>query len=294
MRRDGERSRIVFPGLLVLALLLFCVPETAVDAARARALSALRPILSRCAAWRAPEPQLALISVDAPQPAAADKPAPKLAIDPAEVDRLRSYTVWLESELKRLQGSQIFPNLPTNPPTGIIASIIERRILWQEPLFAIDKGFEDGVRMHAGVLHRGAVIGRVVAVGPHAASLALLSHRAMTIAARLSDCRIEGDLTGFKEENGERFCKMSIVAREAAPKIGENVVTSGYDGAFPPGLWMGQVTTIKKTADFQWELTVRPACNDNAVEIVEVLNCALPEVPWPIAPKGKKADGRKQ
>src|SRR5579863_6461124 len=112
MHRDCERSRIVFPGLVVLALLLFCVPEASVDAARARALSALRPILINTASWRKIEPRTAPAAfnmTDPTLPASPDKPvAIKREIDPAEYDALRIENMRLLVELKRVQLSQHF------------------------------------------------------------------------------------------------------------------------------------------------------------------------------------------
>ena len=288
MTRDGERSRIVFPALAFLALLLLAVPESSVDSARARVLSLLNPVLSPFAAWKAPAPRVASIqNLEATSPdKPVEMPAPNTS---AETDYNRARIVQLENELEKLRRTEPFANLSGKIPPGVDANVIIRKILWQEPILGLDRGEADGLRMNAGVLHRGAVLGRIVGIGPHGASLALLTHRGMSIAARLSDCRVEGVLQGAKaEENGERFCHMAIVAREAAPKVGENVVTSGYDGAFPSGLWMGVVTAVRKTGDFQWELTIRPACNDNAVEIVHVLTGSMPEVPWPAAPGVKR------
>ena len=289
MNRDGEKSRIVFPALVFLALLLLAAPETAVDSARSRVLSMLNPVLGRFAAWRVPPPRIASIETPkepAPVATPVEIPAQNNAVQ-TDLDRAR--LIQLEAELKKRLINEPFANLPGKIPPGADGNVIIRKILWQEPILGIDKGEADGVRMNAGVLHRGAVLGRIVGVGPHASTLALLTHRGMSVAARLADCRVEGVLQGAKaEENGERFCHMAIVAREAAPKVGENVVTSGYDGAFPSGLWMGVVTAVRKTGDFQWELTVRPACNDNAVEIVHVLTGSLPDVPWPATPGIRK------
>jgi rod shape-determining protein MreC len=144
------------------------------------------------------------------------------------------------------------------------------------------------VRLHAGVLHRGAVVGRIVAVGPHAASMALLTHRGLCLAARLVNCRVEGMLQGAKDEGGERLCRMAVVSRDLPVKVGEQVVTSGLDGTFPAGLWLGVVTAIKKAGDVQWELSVRPACNANAIESVQVLTTLQPEVSWPAMPAPRR------
>jgi hypothetical protein len=379
MRRDYVRSRILFPGLVLTALLLLLVPETHVEALRARSLSALSPLLRLFgAAGRSGEPQAALSSVpvaamsgaepcplpngrgsdgrgsdgrgsdgrgsdgrgsdgrgsdgrgsdgrgsdcrgsdgrgsdsrgsdgrgsDGPGPdnRGADPPAE----DPAVGDALRAELVRLRNENALLRNALPSPpplieaekdgrRLPCSLPAGLGAEVIARKIMWQEPVLALDRGEADGIKLHAGVLCRGAVAGRIISVAPHVCCMALLTHRGMSIAARLVTSRVEGVLQGSAAADrqdacptgGERLCHMAVVGREVYVKPGELVVTSGYDGVFPPGLWLGVAVSAKKSSDVQWEIGVRPACNENAVECVHVLTCATPEAPWPEGTKVK-------
>jgi rod shape-determining protein MreC len=232
-------------------------------------------------------PRPALIQVA--QPAAPVTPPPAQVVEnhSIEVDQLRAENERLRSELEKLRRAMALIDPAAKLPQGLSAGVIARQNLWVEPMLGLDRGEAEGVRLNAGVLHRGAVLGRIVSVGGHASSVALLTHRGTSLSARLADCRVEGKLEGAQESNGEKLCRMLIVSRDANPKVGESVVTGGYDGIFPPGYLMGVVTAIRKTGDFQWELTVRPACVDSAVEVVHVLTGAPPEVPWPAVPKKK-------
>ncbi len=286
MRRTFSRTQFLFPGLVFLALLLFYVPETQVENLRGRALSALSPILRIFSEIRNHGgPWEASVRIPIHQEDAAGAEPPPPLNQAGEVDRLRDELARLRSEVRRLQSLLPNPSAPLHLPPGIAADVIARKNLWQEPLLGLDRGEAEGVQLHAGVLHRGAVLGRVISVGPHASSMALLTHKAMSITARLSESRLEGKLQGAREEQGERLCRMFVVARELNVKPGENVVTSGLDGSFPPGLWLGVVAGVQKTADFQWEIAVRPACNEHAVEAVHVLTVKPPEVPWPSMPE---------
>jgi rod shape-determining protein MreC len=277
-------SRGVYPALLFAALMLFFVPEAHVEGLRGHLYSALSPVLKACRVQRAQvEPasipvQLAPTPAPETSPAPSGPPAERLA---AQLDLLREENARLRSLINKLGGNETFPGVKYAIPRGTSADVIARKLLWQEPLLGLDKGEADGVQLHAGVLHRGAVLGRIVAVGRNASSMALLTHHGMSIAARLSECRMEGLLRGGTDEHGEQLCRLSLIGRECAAKAGEQVVTSGFDGAFPPGLWLGEVTAIKKSGDVQWEVTVRPACNENIVETVHVLTGKMPEVPWP-------------
>ncbi len=286
MARNVARSHILFPGLVLSALLLFLVPEAQVDQLRGRTLSMLSPVLNLCgSATRKPalEPALIAVASKVEIPKASPGSVPNLL---PTVDALNAQLAQTQNELAKLKSESGARESTAKLPPNISAAVIARQILWQEPVLAIDKGEADGVRMHAGVLYRGAVLGRVISVGPHAACVALLTHRGMSITARLSDCRVEGLLQGHavapKDESEERLCRMSVVGKEFNGKPGENIVTSGYDGTFPAGLWLGVMAEAKKKSDVQWEVTVRPACNENVIENVQVLMYSPPEVPWPV------------
>ena len=305
MRREFVRPHVLYLGLLLLALMLFLVPEAQVESLRARALSTLSPLLTLAgAAGKNPRPQPAILAVAVPSPAPVkpELPAPDHTV---ELDMLRVEYIRLLDENARLRKAIPAPSPfnqgakdgPSSLPAGLGADVIARQCLWQEPTLGLNRGEADGVKLHAGVLHRGAVVGRIISVGPHASCMALLTHRGMSVAARLLESRVDGVVQGAppsvaspsekgeKAEDAERLCRMAVVGREVNVKIGEAVVTSGYDGTFPPGLWLGVVTGMKKKSDVQWELAVRPACNENAVENVHILTVQLPQVPWPAMPK---------
>jgi cell shape-determining protein MreC len=286
MRRNESRWQLLYPALLIAALVLFLVPESQVAALRGRALSALSPILELFTVEHpAIQPTTASIPVGGGQ--AAENPVASAEMA-AELDKARIELIRVMSELNALKAANPQAQVSTELPSGITARVIARKILRQDALLGLKAGEAEGVHMHAGVLHRGAVVGRIVSVGPHASSMAQLTHPGMSIGARLSECRVEGVLQGAKAEETERLCRLMIVGRELAAKPGEHVVTSGLDGIFPPGLWLGDVVEIKKSGDFQWEVTVRPACNENMIESVFVMTGKLPEVPWPASATKKK------
>ena len=288
MRRRWSASRILFPVLFILALALFLIPESQVNSLRGQALSAISPALRLCAGFRHASPSEAIIAVKLEPSNNAESENAKPSPDDyervvKERDELRDALARALCEIHRLKGSA----KTLNAPTGIAARVILRKVLWEEPLLGLDRGEVDGVRLHAGVLHHGVVVGRIVSVGPHASSLALLTHRGICITARLAECRVEGILRGLKDNGGERLCQMIIVGRECSAKVGEHVVTSGLDGVFPPNLWLGVALSVEKIGDMQWAVITRPACVENALETAQVLNNNPPESSWPTMPKGK-------
>lgn len=286
MHRNPARYNLAYPSFICLSLLLFAVPESSVGTLRAEAHSLLRPLLQMTAhTSRSAQLLPASIGIQDPKDPSA-RPENQNKNSAAEYDVLSAQCVRLRNAIQHARTLVSPKDGLVDDPPGIEADVIARRVMWQEPLLGLDKGSAEGVRNDAGVMHRGAVVGRVVAVGSHASSIALLTHRSMSIGARLADCRVEGVLQGQKSNDGsERFCRLQITAKELKATVGEYVVTSGLDGTFPAGLWLGAVTKINRTGDFQWELIVRPACDENRVESVHILTVQPPEVPWPQMPK---------
>jgi cell shape-determining protein MreC len=131
-------------------------------------------------------------------------------------------------------------------------------------------------------------VGRIVSAGPSAACLALLTHRGVRVAARLAECRADGVLQGTRDSGSERLCKLTVIAPDLQARAGEHVVSSGLDGSFPPGCWLGDVIAVEQKGNLEWELTVRPACDAARLEAVYVLTDPPAEVPWPAAGRGRK------
>ncbi len=292
MHRKSGRTSLAYPTFLCLSLLMFAVPESGVNSLRASVYSALRPVLSFSASSarsNTNEPKAASVQIVIDPQNETTRSQDQMNSVAAEYDRKCAAIIRYRAALQKAKGLLSPKDAGLDDPSGIDADVIARRVMWQEPMLGIDKGSAEGVRGDAGVMHRGAVVGRIVATGPHFSSMALLTDPSMRIGARLVDCRVEGILQGQKAgaEGTERYCRLKIVAKELKAVVGEQVVTSGLDTTFPAGLWLGAVVKINRTGDFQWELIVRPACDENRIESVHVLTGETPEVPWPQMPGTK-------
>ncbi len=287
MHRRAGRFNLVYPCFLGLALLMFSVPENSVGTLRASVCSLLCPLLritSRANRTSDALPASINAAIDPKNPSVRSDPNARSVA--AELDRANAEIARLRNAIAHGETFARPQEAAATDPAGVEADVIARRILWQEPILGLDKGSAEGVGKDAGVMHRGAVVGRIVEVGPHASTMALLTHRSMSIGARLAHCRVEGVLQGQKSsDTSERYCRLQIVAKDLKAAVGEHVVTSGLDGTFPAGLWLGEVVKINRSGDFQWELIVRPACDENRIEGVHVLTGEGPEVPWPAVPK---------
>lgn len=276
-----SRASYTLATLTALSLLLLAIPDSASAQLRVSVKATLQPFIRLAPGFNSAQPVPASITTHSP-----NAPLDTANIHSAQFDEARARLVEMENRIRSLKSLLPPEESDFREPPGVNATVIARRAVWQEPLLGLDKGTHDGVHTDAGALCRGAVAGRIVAAGPRASSLALLTHPGVTIGARLMQSRIEGILQGTKSAEGNsHLCRLQIVAKEIKTQPGEQVVTSGLDGVFPPGLWLGTVVSVTKTASFQWQLEVQPAIDESRIEAVHVLTIHPPEVPWPASKK---------
>ncbi|MCZ7544401.1 MAG: rod shape-determining protein MreC [Anaerolineae bacterium] len=111
----------------------------------------------------------------------------------------------------------------------------------------INRGARDGVEVGMPVVTELGLIGRISQVRAAASEVLLINDPSSGVSARLQTSRADGSVRG--QLSGT--LRMELIERGAEVTPGDLVVTSGLGGAFPPGLVIGQVTSIRS---FEFEL----------------------------------------
>jgi rod shape-determining protein MreC len=137
-------------------------------------------------------------------------------------------------------------------------------------------GVNAGVTLNAPVLWNQALIGRVDCAGPWSCSVVLVGDRQCNIGVRCARTRTQGVLKGI----GGGMAQVDDLGAQADIRVGDLWVTSGMDGVFPPGLFVGRTAEVsaESGAIFQW-VVVKPAFDLDLIEDAVIL---LPET---LAPK---------
>lgn len=140
---------------------------------------------------------------------------------------------------------------------------------WTEVL-TIDVGREDGVQAGMPVLDGSGVVGQVVGVGGSSSRVLLLTDHASGIDAIVQGSRTRGVIAG----DGDT-CDLAYVLSDEEVKVGDRVITSGMDGAFPKGMLLGVVSDVeqsnKKSDGMFLNITVKPSVNLSKLEDVFVV-----------------------
>jgi rod shape-determining protein MreC len=137
----------------------------------------------------------------------------------------------------------------------------------------INKGTDDGIEKDMPVLAPEGLVGKVVRVEAHRATVLLLVDPQGAAAARVKTVRDTGLITG---NGGSRNLSLELVTatREAKIEVGDEVITSGYDeGLFPAGIPIGEVVRVEgDSAGLEQAIEVRPYVQPQALgDFVQVL-----------------------
>lgn len=132
--------------------------------------------------------------------------------------------------------------LPDLIPTEIIARDVSG--WWQT--VRVNCGTKERVVPDSAVVSADGLAGRVIEVSDHTADILLVSDPACKVAARVVRTGSFGIVTGQGVRwNGQVVCRMEFVNRNHPVRPGDEVVTSGLGGIFPPDLLIGFVERVE-------------------------------------------------
>ena len=151
---------------------------------------------------------------------------------------------WHEAALAVQQENESLRRL-LNLPTQPAARFVTARIIGDNGgafvrTVLVSSGARDGLRKNQAAVTGEGLAGRVIEVGERAARVLLLTDINSRIPVALEKTRARAVLAG---DNGP-MPQLVHLPPDAAPAIGERVVTSGFGGLFPPGIPVGTIARV--------------------------------------------------
>ena len=162
------------------------------------------------------------------------------------------------------------------PMATVAAEVVSRDgVPWFRSL-TIDKGEADGVALDAAVLSSTGVVGRVFAVGPHAARVQVLLDRDGGAGILVERSRVPGVVSGqvAGQVSGSEDLVLKYVPERADVVVGDVIVTSGLDRLYPKGLLVGRVRYVGKGSGLFRDIRVEPSAHFDRLEEVMVVRQA--------------------
>lgn len=148
----------------------------------------------------------------------------------------------------------------------------------------INRGSTSGVEANMPVVTAGGIVGRVITVSPWASQVMLITDEkagAGAVVGQLGQSGALGSVRG-RADLGVSVIEMRYVSGLEQVEVGDNVMTTGQDGIYPPGLNVGKVVDVKKgTATQAHQILIQPGAQLDHLEDVAVLLYHPPQRPTP-------------
>ncbi|MEI8182057.1 MAG: rod shape-determining protein MreC [Desulfomonile sp.] len=163
-------------------------------------------------------------------------------------------------KLLNIKASHEFPSL--------VAQVIgEDASGWYRTIF-INRGSEDGVLAGMSITAPEGVVGRVIRISADMSQVLLITDPNLSLDCRVVRTRDRGVLKGSLD----RGCILRYINLKSQLEPGDEVVTSGLDGMFPPGLGVGKIKSVRiGDQGLFLEASVTPASDLSAIEEVLVI-----------------------
>ncbi len=136
----------------------------------------------------------------------------------------------------------------------------------------INRGSLDGVKLNMPVVTNGGLVGRIMAVSPLTAQVALITKDKSgsgAVVGELGTSNALGVITGTGKAD---VLEMGYVQGSIEVRIGESVYTNGQDGIYPAGLKLGEVIEVRAgSATVSQQILVQPGAKLSSMQEVAVL-----------------------
>ena len=136
----------------------------------------------------------------------------------------------------------------------------------------INRGSLDGVKLNMPVVTNGGLVGRVTAVSPLTAQVALITKDKSGLGAVVGALGSSNALGVVSGRGKSEILEMGYVPGSIEVKVGESVYTTGQDGIYPAGLKLGEVSEVRAgSASEALKIFIQPSAKLSSMQEVAVL-----------------------
>ena len=201
----------------------------------------------------------------------------ELRIQNVRANEYAAENIRLRSMLNYKQAANYFELLP--------ARVIGREAANWTKMIVIDRGTNDGVQKNMAVITERGLVGCIVEAGPLTSKVELILDPRASVGTLVQRSRLAGIVSG--DFDNPMQPRMRNLPRNVDIREGDNIVTSGFGGVYPKGIFVGRVQSVKNDAAGLLQYAVLETAVDfdklEDVAVITVVKGAPPE-PEP-APK---------
>lgn len=158
----------------------------------------------------------------------------------------------------------------------LVAKVINNSTHQKNNYLTINRGSNQGVEKGMGVISSNGIVGIVLNVSPHFATIQSLLHTDTRISATLFDSGNFGSLMWGGDIYKPTIAQLNDIPNHVKVKEGEEVTTSGYS-LFPPNISIGKVLSSELSGDSFLNIKVSLNTDFNSLQYVYVITNTLGE-----------------
>jgi rod shape-determining protein MreC len=206
-----------------------------------------------------------------------------------QVDKLRSEVIANESEKhsyhELLTLYQLDNQLSVKDYHPVTATVVAKSPnVWYSTV-TIDKGESSGVHVNDPVINGEGLVGKVAQAASDGAQVTLITDSSVGVSARIGTSNATG-IVQPKVGDPNDLLLQYLPANTRANR-GEYVLTSGTvsspdDSLYPPGIPIGQVTSVNEESAYR-SVNVHPLANLHNLDVVQVLTASQGSLPSSIS-----------
>lgn len=176
---------------------------------------------------------------------------------------------------------------------GLLAQIVYESPDRFSRKLVVDRGATQGVRAGMPVIDERGVVGQVTRAFPLTAEVTLLTDKEQSIPVQIVRNGLRGVAFGGAEPG---TLELRFMAANADLVAGDEALTSGLDGVYPPGLAVARVERVERVGGEQFaRVVMRPAAGIDAHTQLLVLQVEPAAVaPPPAAEPARGRDARRR
>lgn len=157
-------------------------------------------------------------------------------------------------------------------------SYVSSFVIGRDPLdsfygFTLDKGSLDGVEANDAITSdEGYLLGVVTEVDLTSCKVMTILHPSFNAAGVVSRTRENGIINGSSEYAGDGLCTLTNLERSCETHKGDQVITTGLGGVYPPDLLVGIVQKVVPEASGKSSIAViKPGADPRTVKHVFII-----------------------
>jgi rod shape-determining protein MreC len=168
------------------------------------------------------------------------------------------------------------------PVTGTV--VARSPNIWYSTV-TIDRGESSGVRVNDPVINGEGLVGKVTQTASDGAQVSLITDSTVGVSARIGSTGATGIVQPKVGDPNDLL--LQYLPPNAQANRGDYVVTSGTvaspdDSLYPPGIPIGQVTSVNEESAYR-SANVHPLANLHNLDVVQVLTAASGTLPTNIS-----------